>query len=314
MLATPLGVPRPGRSPTSAFVLFRVGHDLRRSSSLVMAPFGVFESLVGAGRWRWLVPAAGRAWRSRRLVYAFSAPRCKDESAFALIFRLGHDPAVPVLRRVLPDQQPRRRRLEWLARLTPLWHGVNLTRMLVLDTSTGRWPLVHVAYLVVLAAGRLVAGRSGGSTEAAGGLMAMLVDRGRPAARRRLAARGDRAADRPRNYLVYRAAGCSSSPASSSRCFYLFSIGIGVGQLVTGFEFNGQHDPLRRVRRARHARRLGDERRAARLDVQLLLQAEVRQALRPDAGHPADHDATSPAARSPGACCAAASTPRRSSW
>ena len=57
--------------------------------------------------------------------------------------------------------------------------------------------------------------------------------------------------------------------------FYLLSIGIGVGALVDTFEFNGQAGPLRRVRGARDARRVGVQRRAARLDVQRLLQAEV---------------------------------------
>jgi lipooligosaccharide transport system permease protein len=40
--------------------------------------------------------------------------------------------------------------LEWVARLTPLWHGVDLTRMLVLGNVEAGPALVHVAYLVVL--------------------------------------------------------------------------------------------------------------------------------------------------------------------
>ena len=42
--------------------------------------------------------------------------------------------------------------MEWFARVTPLWHGVDLTRMLVAGHVD--WPiaLVHVVYLVVLAA------------------------------------------------------------------------------------------------------------------------------------------------------------------
>ena len=42
--------------------------------------------------------------------------------------------------------------MEWLARVTPLWQGVDLTRMLVLGDVD--WPIavVHVVYLVVLAA------------------------------------------------------------------------------------------------------------------------------------------------------------------
>jgi lipooligosaccharide transport system permease protein len=37
--------------------------------------------------------------------------------------------------------------LEWLARLTPLWHGVDLTRMLTLGAVDGLAAMVHVAYL-----------------------------------------------------------------------------------------------------------------------------------------------------------------------
>ncbi|CAA9390510.1 MAG: Efflux ABC transporter, permease protein, partial [uncultured Nocardioides sp.] len=46
--------------------------------------------------------------------------------------------------------------------------------------------------------------------------------------------------------------------------------------------------PVRRVRRPGHARGLRLQRRAHRHDLQRLLQAEVRQALRPDARHTAD--------------------------
>ena len=105
------------------------------------------------------------------------------------------------------------------------------------------------------------------------------------------------------------AAGSSSSPASSSRCSTCSRSASGSASWSTGFELQRAADRLRRVRRARHARRVGDERRDARLDVQLLLQAEVREALRPDAGHAARPPPTSRAARSAGRCCAAASTP-----
>ena len=38
----------------------------------------------------------------------------------------------------------------WLARLTPLWHGVNLSRMFALDEVTWWVAGVNVAVLVVL--------------------------------------------------------------------------------------------------------------------------------------------------------------------
>ena len=44
------------------------------------------------------------------------------------------------------------RGLEWVARCTPLWHGVDLTRMLVLGTVRPGAALVHLAYLLVLCA------------------------------------------------------------------------------------------------------------------------------------------------------------------
>ena len=111
------------------------------------------------------------------------------------------------------------------------------------------------------------------------------------------------------------AAGSCSLTGMLEPVLYLLSIGIGVGELVGDFTLaDGIRGRLRRVRRAGHARRVGDERRAVRLDVQHLLPAQVRQALRRDARDADRADATSPAARSPGRCCAARSTRRRSSW
>ncbi len=41
--------------------------------------------------------------------------------------------------------------MAWIARITPLWHGVDLTRMLVLGQVQPGLALVHVVYLTVLA-------------------------------------------------------------------------------------------------------------------------------------------------------------------
>lgn len=46
-----------------------------------------------------------------------------------------------------------------------------------------------------------------------------------------------------RNYLAYRSAWWIFASGFLEPVFYLFSIGVGVGQLVTGFEFNGQVIP-----------------------------------------------------------------------
>ncbi|MGH3447961.1 MAG: ABC transporter permease [Nocardioidaceae bacterium] len=81
------------------------------------------------------------------------AARMRSESGFALIFRLGLMPMFlfsgaffPVTQ--LPDA------ITWLCYLTPIWHGVDLTRMLTLGTVSA-WPaLGHIAYLLAwLAAG-----------------------------------------------------------------------------------------------------------------------------------------------------------------
>ena len=49
--------------------------------------------------------------------------------------------------------------LEWAAYATPLWHGVDLGRGLVLGTLGAAAALGHVAYLAVLAAAGLAVGR-----------------------------------------------------------------------------------------------------------------------------------------------------------
>ena len=79
----------------------------------------------------------------------------------------------------------------------------------------------------------------------------------RPRLRRRLAA--DPAAGAGllvlRNYLVYRSYWKLFLTGFLEPVFYLFSIGIGVGQLIEGFEFNGQTIPYADVRGARRCSR-----------------------------------------------------------
>ena len=72
----------------------------------------------------------------------------KDESGFSLIFRLGMIPMFLFSGAFFPisNLDPV---MEWLARLTPLWHG----RRPDPDARArhGRlvdWPLIHVVYLV----------------------------------------------------------------------------------------------------------------------------------------------------------------------
>lgn len=146
MVATPLTV--------ADIVLAHLGFVVFRVTSvsavflLVMTPFRVFSSLWGVVVAFFVQVLIGLAFATP--IYAFTAA-VKDESAFALVFRLGMIPLFLFSGAFFPiaNLDPV---LEWFARVTPLWHGVDLTRMLVqgdLDYSTA---LVHVVYLAALAA------------------------------------------------------------------------------------------------------------------------------------------------------------------
>jgi lipooligosaccharide transport system permease protein len=75
----------------------------------------------------------------------------RSESAFAIIFRLLVIPLFLFSGAFFPiSNLPAP--LEWVARLTPLWHGVDLVRMLVLDSVRPGLALVHLGYLLVLCA------------------------------------------------------------------------------------------------------------------------------------------------------------------
>ena len=144
MIATPLGVPDIVFAHLG-FVVFRVA--LSAAVFLgVLAPFGVFESVSGvllAFLAQLLIALAFAA-----PVYALSAAM-KDESGYALVFRLGMIPMFLFSGAFFPvtNLDPF---LEGLAKVTPLWHGVDLTRMLVLGHVDGSLALVHVAYLAAL--------------------------------------------------------------------------------------------------------------------------------------------------------------------
>lgn len=144
MVATPLSA-RDVVVAQLAFVLVRVA--LTSAVFLaVMAAFGVFGSVLGV-----LL-----AFLVQLLIgLAFATPMfalttyMKNESGFSLVFRLGMIPMFlfsgaffPVANLDAP--------LEVLARLTPLWHGVDLTRMLVVGHVQPGWAVVHVLYLGAL--------------------------------------------------------------------------------------------------------------------------------------------------------------------
>ena len=129
------------------FVLFRVG-TVSAVFLAVMAPFGVFSSWSGVLVAFVVQLLIGLAFATP--IFALSAA-IKDESAFALVFRLGMIPLFLFSGAFFPitNLGPA---MEWLARVTPLWHGVDLTRMLVLGSVDASSALVHVLYLAVLAA------------------------------------------------------------------------------------------------------------------------------------------------------------------
>lgn len=145
MTATPLSVPEVILGHLG-FVLFRVALTCG-VFTIVMAPFGVFATVHGAVLAFLVQLLVGLAFATP--LYAFSAG-LKDESAFSIVFRLGMIPLFLFSGAFFPisNLDPW---MEALAKATPLWHGVDLTRMLTLDTVDGATALVHVAYLVVLA-------------------------------------------------------------------------------------------------------------------------------------------------------------------
>ncbi len=143
-LATPLAV-RDLVNAFLAFVVFRVASACA-VFMLVLAPFGVFET--------WWGPVL--AWLSQvlvgtcfaTLVFAFSV-RLRSEEGFGLLFRLGVLPLTLFSGAFFPISNlgPV---LEWVARLTPLWHGVSLSRMFCLDTVDWSLAALHVVVLTVL--------------------------------------------------------------------------------------------------------------------------------------------------------------------
>jgi len=144
MTASPLGVPDVILSHLG-FVTFRVATTCAVFLA-VMAPFGVFESVPGVIGAFFVQLLIGLAFATP--IYAFSAG-LKDESAFSLVFRLGMIPLFLFSGAFFPvsNLNPW---MEALAKLTPLWHGVDLTRMLTLGEVDWSMAAVHVAYLVAL--------------------------------------------------------------------------------------------------------------------------------------------------------------------
>ena len=135
MVATPL-----------IFVMFRIA-TTAGVFLLVLAPFGVFESTLGVLLALPVLVLVGMSFAG--LFVAYSAT-IKSEESFAIIYRLLVIPLFLFSGAFFPISNLSAP-LEWVARLTPLWHGVDLTRMLVLGEVRPGPALVHVSYLLVLA-------------------------------------------------------------------------------------------------------------------------------------------------------------------
>ena len=113
---------------------------------LVLAAFGVAGSVVGALGALLSAVLVGLACTTP--VFGYSA-WIKTDSSFAVLFRLGLIPMFlfsgaffPISQ--LPDG------VAWVAQVTPIWHGVELTRMLTVGSLDGWVAVGHVSYLVAL--------------------------------------------------------------------------------------------------------------------------------------------------------------------
>jgi lipooligosaccharide transport system permease protein len=127
------------------FVTFRIASTCG-VFLLVMSPFGVFDSWVGV-LLAWPVTVlVGLSFAG--VFHAFSST-IRSETGFAILYRLLVIPLFLFSGAFFPISNLSAP-LEWVARLTPLWHGVDLTRMLVLGQVRPGPALVHLAYLVVL--------------------------------------------------------------------------------------------------------------------------------------------------------------------
>ena len=146
MIATPLRVSDVVAAHL-VFVLFRVATSCG-VFLVVVSLFGVLDSVWGAVLAFLVQVLVGVAFAAP--IYAYSAGLTSD-AGFAVVYRLMIMPLFLFSGAFFPISNlgPA---LQWLARLTPLWHGVDLTRMLTLGHVD--WPLagIHVLYLAALGA------------------------------------------------------------------------------------------------------------------------------------------------------------------
>lgn len=142
-IATPLS-PRDVVAGQLMFVLGRVATTCG-VFMIVLAPFGVYATWWGPFLAFGSQVLVGMAFAT--LIFGWSA-RLRNEAGFGVLFRLGVIPLFLFSGAFFPISN-----LgdvgAWVARLTPLWHGVNLSRMFCVDAVD--WPVAGIN-VVVLAA------------------------------------------------------------------------------------------------------------------------------------------------------------------
>jgi lipooligosaccharide transport system permease protein len=110
---------------------------------VVMAAYGAVDSLSGGLLALLVVVLVGAAHAAP--IVGISA-RLKTESGFSLIYRLGLLPMFLFSGAFFPVSQLGA--LAWIAYVTPIWHGVDLARMLTAGQPSAWGALGHVAYLL----------------------------------------------------------------------------------------------------------------------------------------------------------------------
>jgi lipooligosaccharide transport system permease protein len=115
---------------------------------LVLAPFGVFESWWGPLLAYLSQVLVGMTFAT--LVYGFTA-RLRSPEGFGVLFRLGVFPLFLFSGAFFPVSNLGSVG-EWLAKLTPLWHGVSLSRMFCVDVIDWQVAAINVTVLLALTA------------------------------------------------------------------------------------------------------------------------------------------------------------------
>ena len=144
MLATPLGIPHVVAAHFG-FVTFRLVTTCAVFMA-TLAPFGVFETWWGPILAFVSQVLVGLAFAT--VVYGL-ATRMKSEDGFGVLFRLGVVPLFLFSGAFFPITNLGTLG-EWVARCTPLWHGVNLTRMLCLDNVVWSTAAINLFILVAV--------------------------------------------------------------------------------------------------------------------------------------------------------------------